>query len=164
MISEAAQQGSLLCFLKNGSGFHVSLTDGKSVVYTIQLCRFVTKLTLTSRPLIWNNTELKTLYVCIVLATLLLIFVTAETKAKTGSVISLDSAQTIENAKLLLIRLDEINAIDKSGLTASQTKSLRKELRVIKGELKELHKGTYMPVRKLVVLLLIPFIIFNITG
>lgn len=114
--------------------------------------------------MIWNNTELKTLYVCIVLATLLLIFVTAETKAKTGSVISLDSAQTIENAKLLLIRLDEINAIDKSGLTASQTKSLRKELRVIKGELKELHKGTYMPVRKLVVLLLIPFIIFNITG
>jgi hypothetical protein len=107
---------------------------------------------------------MKTLYVSLVLAMLLLLFVTTETKAKTGTAISLDSAQTIEISKLLLLRLDEINAIDKSLLTISETKALRKELRVIKGELKELHKGTYMPVGKLVVLFLVPFIIFNITG
>jgi hypothetical protein len=105
---------------------------------------------------------MKTLYVSLVLAMLLLLIVTTETNARPSTDIPLDSAQTIEVAKLLLIRLDEINAIDKSYLNASQTKALRKELRVIKGELKELHKGTYMPVGKLVILFLVPFVIFNI--
>jgi hypothetical protein len=105
---------------------------------------------------------MKTLYVSLILAMLLLLSVT-ETKAKSDAPIALDSAQTIEVAKLLLIRLDEINVIDKSRLTTPETKALRKELRVIKGELKELHKGTYMPVGKLVILFLVPFIIFNIT-
>lgn len=105
---------------------------------------------------------MKTLYICIVLTTLLAISVATEAKARTKIEISLDSAQTVEIAKLLLIRLDEINATDKSHLTTSQTKSLRKELRRIKGELKELHKATYMPVGKLVSLLLVPVIIFNI--
>ena len=108
--------------------------------------------------------KMKTLYVSLVLTMLLLLFVNTETKAKTGIVTSVDSAHTVESAKVLLVRLDEINAIDKSLLTRSETKALRKELRLIKGELKELHKGTYMPVGKLVVLFLVPFIIFNIAG
>lgn len=105
---------------------------------------------------------MKSLFACIVLATLLTSF-TAEAKAKPGIVISPDSAQTVEIAKLLLIRLDEINAIDKSHLTTSETKALRKEVRLIKSELKELHKGTYMRIGKLAVLLLVPFMIFNIS-
>ena len=105
---------------------------------------------------------MKTLCVCLFLTMMILTSVTADTQAKTAMTIPLDSAQAV-NAKQLLIRLDEINAIDKSKLTLPQTKSLRKELRLIKGELKELEKGTYMPVRKLLVLLLVPFIIFNIS-
>lgn len=93
---------------------------------------------------------------------LFLFFATTELKAKTGIAHRPDSAQRIKIAKLLLTRLDEINAIDKSHLTKSETKSLRKELRLIKGELKELHKGTYVPAGKLVAILLVPFIVFNI--
>jgi hypothetical protein len=107
---------------------------------------------------------MKTLYAPLVIAMLVSLLLTAETKAKNGIAIATDSTQTVESAKVLLVRLDEINATDKSILTRSETKALRKELRVIKGELKELHKGTYMPVGKLVVLLLVPIILFNITG
>lgn len=106
---------------------------------------------------------MKTLYLCCVLATLFTTSFTTETKARGSVETTRDSAQTIEIAKLLLIRLDEINAIDKSTLSQAETKALRKEARLIKGELKELEKGTYMPVGKLAVLLLVPFMIFNFT-
>ena len=107
---------------------------------------------------------MKRSYFYIILASVLTIVVTLETKAKTGINISPDSTQVVESAKRLLVRLDEINAIDKSHLTISETKALRKEVRLIKGELKELHKGTYVRVGKLAVLLLVPFIIFNISA
>jgi hypothetical protein len=90
-----------------------------------------------------------------------LLFIT-ESKAKGGEIITLDSAHTLLNAKMLLTRLDEINAIDKSHLATSETKALRKELRMIRSELKELKKGTYIPVRTLVVILLLPAIAFSL--
>ena len=135
----------------------------QSVVYAIHLCWFVRTLTLILTTFVLHlNNRMKTLYNCILLVTLLLILLTTETKAKNSIAISRDSTQTMASAKLLLTRLDEINATDKSHLSTSQRKSIRKEQRIIKGELKELHKGTYMPAGKLVVLLLVPFIIFNI--
>jgi hypothetical protein len=73
-----------------------------------------------------------------------------------------DSVQTLVMAKVLLTRLDEINAIDKSDLSSSETRKLRREVRVIKGDLKELDGGHYLPVGTLMILLLVPFIIFNV--
>jgi hypothetical protein len=105
---------------------------------------------------------MKILSVCLPLTMLLLLFINSESKAKTGTEISIDSAQTLETAKLLLVRMDEINALDKSNLAPSETKALRKELRMIKGELKELRKGTYMSVRTLVVIMLLPLIAFSV--
>lgn len=106
---------------------------------------------------------MKTINISIILTALMAILFTTATKAETVLNISRDSVQRIETAKLLLSRLDEINAIDKSSITTSETKALRKELRVIRGELKELHKGTYMPPDKLVLLLLVPFILFTVS-
>lgn len=106
---------------------------------------------------------MKIFYLNIILSTLLTFFVMEEAKAKPCNTFFADSTQIAVTAKLLLNRLDEINATDKSRLSTSETKALRKELRMIKGELKELKNGTYMPAGKLVALLLVPFIIFNIS-
>lgn len=64
----------------------------------------------------------------------------------------------------MLSRLDEINALDRSGFTLPETRALRKEVRQIKGHLKELRKATYMPLGKLIIILLVPLVVFNITG
>ncbi|MBK7027798.1 MAG: hypothetical protein IPH45_00630 [Bacteroidales bacterium] len=60
-------------------------------------------------------------------------------------------------AKALLLRLDEIKAIDKSGLKASEKRELRKEVRSIKQQLKEMGGYIYISVGAalLIVLLLI---------
>ena len=58
---------------------------------------------------------------------------------------------------------DSINAIDKKHLKASELKMLRKELRGIRGELKELDGGNYVPVKSLIMLLLVPLVVYNLT-
>lgn len=103
-----------------------------------------------------------TLYVSTILAAAFSMCINMDIHAKSEATVR-DSVQTVQAAKLLLSRLDEINAMDKSGLTASETKVFRKEVRLIKSELKELHKATYLSVGKLVVLLMVPFVIFNVS-
>lgn len=100
---------------------------------------------------------MKTLYIALILALPAWILSTTEIP------ISQDSTESMEVAKTLLIRMDEINAIDRASLTTSEVKALRKELRLIKGDLKELKKGTYMPAGKLIIILLVPLVIFNIS-
>jgi hypothetical protein len=99
-----------------------------------------------------------------VAATLLLLtIISTNVKAGRNSTKSaLDSAQTLESAKVLLTRLDEINAIDKAGLSSIEVRKLRKELRGIKGNLKELDGGVYLPIGTLAIILLVPFIVFSV--
>ncbi|MGC1243861.1 MAG: hypothetical protein WA874_19865 [Chryseosolibacter sp.] len=106
---------------------------------------------------------MKTVYIALILTLLASILSTTVTKATTGFTILRDSTVSIEVAKILLIRMDEINALDRESLTSSEVRALRKELRLIKGNLKELEKGTYMPAGKLIIILLIPLVIFNIS-
>ena len=107
---------------------------------------------------------MKNLFIFLILTLLASILSTTITKATIASTISRDSTTSIEVAKILLIRMDEINALDRGSLTSSEVKALRKELRLIKGNLKELKKGTYMPAGKLIIILFIPLVIFNISG
>src|SRR5688572_9622469 len=67
---------------------------------------------------------------------------------------------TFSEAKVLLTRLDIINATDKTTFTKREKKRLRKEARVIKSELKELRGGRYIPVGAVVMVLIVPIIIF----
>ncbi len=55
----------------------------------------------------------------------------------------------------LLTRLDEINAIDKTTLNRLQKKELRKEVRVIKSELKEKRHGVYISVGAFIIIILL---------
>ena len=62
-----------------------------------------------------------------------------------------------DEAVALMDRLDEINAMDKSELSLVERKELRKEVRDIKKDLKEMGSGIYISVGAaiLIVLLLI---------
>jgi hypothetical protein len=60
-------------------------------------------------------------------------------------------------AKALLFRLNEIKAMDKTNLNSAEKKNLRKEVRTVKHQLREISGGVYLSVGAvlLIVLLLV---------
>ncbi|MCX6231277.1 MAG: hypothetical protein NTZ33_07015 [Bacteroidetes bacterium] len=68
-----------------------------------------------------------------------------------------------EAAKTLLLRLNEIKEMDKSKLTSSEKKSLRKEVRAIKTELQATEArggGVYLSVGAIIIIILLLVILF----
>jgi len=61
--------------------------------------------------------------------------------------------------KVLEIRLNEINKMDKSDLKASEKRELRKEVRSIKKQLNELGGGVYISVGAIIIILLLLLIL-----
>ncbi|MCM2301449.1 MAG: hypothetical protein NDI80_02380 [Flavobacteriaceae bacterium] len=55
----------------------------------------------------------------------------------------------------LVVRLDEIKALDKSTLTKAEKKELRKEVRAIKAELRETSGGIYLSVVAVLIIVLL---------
>lgn len=62
-------------------------------------------------------------------------------------------------AEVLLKRLDEIKALDKSEMTRPERRKLRKEVRTIKRELKDLGGGIYISVGALIIIILLLIIL-----
>lgn len=62
-------------------------------------------------------------------------------------------------AQVLLARIDEINAMDKSELTASEKRDLRKEVRESRKHLNSLGGGVYLSVGALIIILLLLIIL-----
>lgn len=58
-------------------------------------------------------------------------------------------------ASALLLRLDEIKTMDKTNLEAKDKKTLRKEVRSIKRELKDIGGGVYVSAGALIIILLL---------
>ncbi|PTB97522.1 hypothetical protein C9994_02665 [Marivirga lumbricoides] len=69
----------------------------------------------------------------------------------------MDDEKKIESAevKLLLTRLDEIRNMDKSDMSSSEKKELRKEVRSIKRELKATGGGIYLSAGALIIIILL---------
>jgi hypothetical protein len=65
-----------------------------------------------------------------------------------------ENAESAE-AKTLILRLDEIKAMDMSKLKSTEKKELRKEVRSIKRELKDISGGIYISAGLLIVILII---------
>ena len=59
------------------------------------------------------------------------------------------------NVKIQLDRLDEIKALDKSNLTSSEKKVLRKEVRTIKTSLVKSGNGIYLSVGAIIIIVLL---------
>lgn len=64
-----------------------------------------------------------------------------------------------EKAVILLARLDEIKAMDFSDMSSIERKELRKEVRTIKSELKELGGGLYISLGAAIIIILLLILI-----
>jgi hypothetical protein len=67
----------------------------------------------------------------------------AATAEEPSSIPAPKPAESAE-AKALIVRLDEIKATDKSKLTSEEKKDLRKEVKSIKHNLKDIGSGVYL--------------------
>jgi hypothetical protein len=64
-----------------------------------------------------------------------------------------------ERSKQIRTRLFEIKAMDLSSLSSSEKKALRKEVRAIKKEMKEMSGGIYFSVGAIIIILLLLIIL-----
>ncbi|TDD77069.1 hypothetical protein [Flavobacterium caseinilyticum] len=74
---------------------------------------------------------------------------------KTPTSIANTPKEVPAEVKVLLNRLDEIKAMDKSSLNSAEKKELRKEVRVIKEELKSSGNGIYLSVGAIIIVVLL---------
>jgi hypothetical protein len=102
--------------------------------------------------------------IVLVAAGLLTIMLVLSSSRASADAVDYDSTSTTEliKAKSLLARLDIINATDRTYFSVSEKKGLRKEARSIKGQLKELRGGRYSPVGALIIILIIPWTIYQV--
>ena len=91
----------------------------------------------------------------------IILFISSPAVAETESYDSTVSTELAE-AKILLVRLDIINAMDKTDFSVTEKRDLRKEARSIKGQLKELRGGRYIPVGALILILIVPWTIYQL--
>jgi len=100
---------------------------------------------------------MKKLTFCFVTALLLSCINATGVNARTKP-IPINATEAAE-VKSLLLRIDEINAMDKIGMTASEKKQLRKEVRATKKRVNELGGGVYVSVGALIIILLLLIIL-----
>lgn len=74
---------------------------------------------------------------------------------KNPTSVSNDPKEVPAEVKVLLNRLDEIKAMDKSSLNSTEKKELRKEVRAIKAELKSTGNGVYLSVGAIIIVILL---------
>lgn len=67
----------------------------------------------------------------------------------------INNPEAAERARVLLARLDEIKAMDKSSMTHAEKKELRKEVRTIKAELSSSNNGIYLSVGAIIIIILL---------
>lgn len=76
----------------------------------------------------------------------------------TGNTISMastDPKEVPQAVKVQLERLDEIKAMDKSTLSSTEKKELRKEVRAIKTSLRSTGNGVYLSVGAIIIIVLL---------
>lgn len=66
-----------------------------------------------------------------------------------------DTKEVSAEARILINRLEEIKALDKSDMTSTEKKALRKEVRSIKQSLKEVGGGVYLSVGAIIIIVLL---------
>ena len=113
---------------------------------------------------------MKKIALCLMATCLLLTFLPKQSNAattdETSSVVISKPAETVEateaeaaEAQALLLRLDEIKAMDKANLTSLEKKDLRKEVLSIRESLKAIGGGVYISAAALLVILIVLLIV-----
>jgi hypothetical protein len=106
---------------------------------------------------------MKKIALCFITTCLLLTFHpyqsnAATTVAASTSIVASNPVES-EEAKTLLLRLNEINAMDKSKISSSEKKNLRIEVRTIKHHLREIGGGVYLSVGTIIIILILLIIL-----
>ena len=103
---------------------------------------------------------MKTLRTCVVTAIMLLTF--ASTTIAAADPVRNTRAQTsaeAEEARTIIARIEVINGLDKTKLTASEKKDLRKEVRNSKKRLEQVGGGVYVSVGALILIIILLIIL-----
>lgn len=101
---------------------------------------------------------MKKLFLSVLTATLFFVFVPSPVKAANEipvTTMAVPKPAETEATTALLSRLDEINAMDKSNMSSSEKRHLRKETRSIKSELKRISGGVYLSTAAIIIIILI---------
>ncbi|WPR71183.1 hypothetical protein SLW70_14740 [Flavobacterium sp. NG2] len=78
---------------------------------------------------------------------------------KNPSAITAEGKEVPAEVKVMLTRLEEIKAIDKSTLSRSEKRELRKEVRSINTELRTTNNGVYLSVGAIIIIILLLILI-----
>lgn len=81
-------------------------------------------------------------------------FIPTDVKAMPDSARTVISKNVLES-RILIDRLNEIKSMDRSGMSPSEKKALRKEIREIDKELKKISGGVYISAGALIVILIL---------
>lgn len=106
-----------------------------------------------------NNSIMKKILVYLMLTSLIVPFGANHAKADIMPVPISRPISAETEAAILLTRLYEIDAMDKSSLGFAEKKALRKEVRHINSQLNELGNGVYISVGAIIIILLILIIL-----
>lgn len=101
---------------------------------------------------------MKKIILCISTVLLLFTLIPTQLKATSDADNPLKSpTESVESAKadVLIARLAEIDAMDKSTMTSAEKKDLRKEVREIKSTLSEIGGGVYLSVGALILVIVL---------
>jgi hypothetical protein len=108
---------------------------------------------------------MKKIVICLMAIFLSLTFIPLQsfgaTTEKASSLVITKPPETTESAeaKALTLRLNEISAMDMSKLKSTEKKELRKEVRSIKRELKDISGGVYISAGLLILILVLLIIL-----
>lgn len=105
-----------------------------------------------------NKFKMKKLTIYLMATIALLSFMPTPSMAITGnSAISTEKVEKVESAEaqVMISRLEEIKSMDKSNMSSSEKKTLRKEVRTIKKSLAELNGGVYLSVGAIIIIVLL---------
>lgn len=101
---------------------------------------------------------MKKIVLCLMATCLSLMFLPLQANASTTAVtdsLAVPTPAESAEAKSLLLRLNEIKAMDKSKLTSSEKKNLRAEVRSTRTHLRGIGGGVYLSVGAIIIIVLL---------
>jgi Skp family chaperone for outer membrane proteins len=107
---------------------------------------------------------MKKIAIIFIKLSLLLAFIPSQLNAQIASanteiIVPIAESKEAIEANVMLARLNEIKAMDKSNLTSSDKKELRKEVKTLKTNLKASGNGLYLSVGAIIIILLLLIIL-----
>jgi hypothetical protein len=95
------------------------------------------------------------IYLMMIVLSLSVLPTTMSAKEKNPTAITAIPKEVPAEVKVMINRLEEIKAMDKSSMTRVEKKELRKEVKEIKANLKSSNSGVYLSVGAIIIIVLL---------